>query len=104
MTQLTLKFHIGQIIEHNKFGYRGVIFDADAEFTGSQSWYEQVAKSRPPKDAPWYHILVDGSDMTTYVAERHIKKTIDDSEIFHPLIEIYFSKYSQGQYTLQSRQ
>ncbi len=104
MTKQVLKFHIGQIIQHNKFGYRGVIFDADAEFSGSESWYEQVAKSRLPKNAPWYHVLVDDSDITTNVAERHIQETVDNSEIIHPLIDMYFSNYSQGQYTLQSRQ
>lgn len=104
MSMYTLKFHVGQIIQHNKFGYRGVIFDADGQFSGSESWYEQVAKSRPPKDAPWYHVLVDGSDTTTYVAERHIQETFDSSEISHPLIEVYFSGFSEGKYTLPSKQ
>ena len=104
MSMYTLKFHVGQIIQHSKFGYRGVIFDADGQFSGSENWYEQVAKSRPPKDAPWYHVLVDGSDTTTYVAERHIQETIDSSEINHPLINVYFSSFSGGKYTLPSKQ
>ena len=63
------QFSIGQLIVHKKFNYRGVIYDVDAEYTGTKEWYEKVAKSQPPKDKPWYHILVDGQLMTTYVAE-----------------------------------
>ncbi len=99
-----LKFNVGQIIEHNKFGYRGVIYDADAQFDGSHSWYEEVAKSRPPKDAPWYHVLVDDSDITTYVAERHIQAADNCGEINHPLIDVYFSSFVQGQYKLPAKQ
>jgi len=99
-----LKFNLGQIIEHDRFRYRGVIFDADAQFSGSEAWYQNVAKSRPPKNAPWYHVLVDGSDITTYVAERHIKHSENISEIHHPLISIYFSGYSAGQYHLSKKQ
>ena len=51
-------FHIGQLVLHAKFGYRGVVFDVDPVFQLSDEWYEQVARSRPPKDRPWYHVLV----------------------------------------------
>ena len=104
MTSHILKFHIGQIIEHNKFAYRGVIYDADAQFSGSESWYDTVAKSRPPKDAPWYHVLVDGSDTTTYVAERHLIETSNHLEVDHPLIEVYFVGFSDGLYLLSGKQ
>lgn len=84
------KFSVGQLIRHRLFDYRGVIFDVDARFQGSDDWYERVAKSKPPKDIPWYHVLVDGADHTTYVAERNLDP--DDSEdIFeHPLLEQLF--------------
>ena len=104
MTSHVLKFHIGQIVEHNKFGYRGVIYDADAQFSESESWYENVAKSRPPKDSPWYYVLVDGSDSTTYVAERHLQATDNVAEIYHPLLDVYFSAYMPGKYILHSQQ
>ena len=66
------KFGIGDVIHHLNFDYRGVIADVDACFEASDDWYEQVALSRPPKERPWYHVLVDGADHTTYVAERHL--------------------------------
>lgn len=104
MTVHTIKFHVGQIIMHKKFAYRGVVFDVDAHFSASEAWYEAVAKSRPPKDAPWYHVLVDGSDSITYVAERHLDASEDLSQVRHPLIDTYFQGYSNGQYTLYMKQ
>ena len=67
------RFHVGQVVHHLRFDYRGVVVDADATFQGSDQWYEQVARSRPPRDAPWYHVLVDGQQHSTYVAERHLE-------------------------------
>ena len=64
------RYHPGQIVRHRRYGYRGVVVDVDATFCGSDEWYEQVARSRPPKDAPWYHVLVDGAQHMTYVAEH----------------------------------
>ena len=104
MTIYTIKFHPGQIILHRKFAYRGVIFDADAHFSASPAWYDAVARSRPPKDAPWYHVLVDGSDAITYVAERHLKASKDLSRISHPLIDVYFQDFSDGQYIIGMQQ
>jgi heat shock protein HspQ len=63
-----IKFFVGQIVHNKKFDYRGVIFDVDATFQGTEEWYDQVARSRPPKDRPWYHVLVHGARHTTYVA------------------------------------
>lgn len=92
------KFQIGQIIQHDKFGYRGVIYEADPEFSLSDAWYDQVAKSRPPRDKPWYHVLVDNAVNATYVAERHLLSTDDQSEVSHPDIDLYFTVYQDGFY------
>ena len=92
------KFNMGQIVEHNKFHYRGVIFEIDPVFSESEEWYEQVAKSRPPKDQPWYHVLVDNGNHTTYVAERHLTAATDKSAINHPAIDHYFSAFTDGMY------
>jgi heat shock protein HspQ len=92
------KFHIGQIVEHNKFDYRGVIFEVDPVFAQSEEWYQQVARSRPPKDEPWYHVLVDNATHTTYVAERHLEAAADLSAVNHPAINEYFSAYRDGKY------
>ena len=91
-------FSIGQIVHHKLFGYRGVIFDVDADFQGTEEWYDQVAKSRPPKDQPWYHVLVDGRPVTTYVAERNLEPTDDRSPIDHPFIARIFAGLEDGVY------
>ena len=94
----TVKFSVGDIIHHRLFGYRGVIIDVDHDFQLSASWYEQVAKSRPPKDKPWYSILVDGSANSTYVAEQNLEADIMLVAVNHPLLEQYFSSLEKGRY------
>lgn len=98
------RFYIGQVIVHNKFDYRGVIVDVDAEYSGTDEWYEEVARSRPPKDMPWYHVLVHGSEQMTYVAERHLD--IDDSKqpVNHPAIDHFFESFDEGIYKMRQKQ
>jgi heat shock protein HspQ len=85
-------------VHHLLFDYRGVIVDVDATFQGTEKWYEYMAKSRPPKDQPWYHILVDGADHMTYVAERNLEPDSLQQPITHPLLEIYFTDFEDGRY------
>ena len=90
------RFAVGQLVQHRLFGYRGVIYDVDPVFQGSDEWYEQVARSRPPKDAPWYHVLVDGSEATTYVAERNLAPDEQGGPVRHPRVEELFSAFEAG--------
>jgi heat shock protein HspQ len=92
------KFGVGQLIHHLRFDYRGVVVDVDASFQGSDQWYDQVARSRPPKDRPWYHVLVDGAEHTTYVAERHLEADDTGQPIAHPLLGEFFDEFSDGRY------
>ena len=103
-TELESRFYIGQIVEHRLFGYRGVVYDVDPRFMLSEEWYEHVALSRPPKDRPWYHLLVDGAEHTTYVAERNLRASgSDSSPIRHPLIGEYFDRFDGDRYLTQER-
>ena len=70
-------FSVGEIIHHRRFDYRGVIADVDPVFQGTEEWYDAMATSHPPKDAPGYHVLVHGSDHMTYVAERNLEADDD---------------------------
>ena len=94
------KFFIGQIIHHKLFNYRGVIFEIDPEMMLGDEWYEQVARSRPPKDEPWYHVMVDNEVHTTYVAQQNIEPSKDVSPIDHPNINYIFNQYIDGSYLL----
>ena len=95
-------FFVGQLVYHAKFNYRGVIIDVDPEFMLPDAWYEQVAKSRPPKDQPWYHVLVHGSGQQTYVAQKHLVTDTSDEPIEHPAIKEHFAEFKQGRYILNS--
>ena len=95
------KFSIGDIIHHLRFDYRGVIYDVDATFQGTEEWYNQMAKSKPPRDQPWYHVLVDQSAIMTYVAERNLEADSSSTPIEHPLVDQYFSQFKNGKYILQ---
>ena len=92
------RFFVGQIVHHVRFDYRGVVFDVDATFQGTDAWYDAVARSRPPKDRPWYHVLVDGARHTTYVAERHLEADARPTPIRHPLVDVLCGDFRGGRY------
>jgi heat shock protein HspQ len=99
MTGFRNKFHTGQVIRHKLFDYRGVIVGVDQSFQLSEEWYEQVARSRPPKDRPWYRVLVHGGHHTTYVAERNLEVGADGQPVEHPFLERFFDKFDDGFYS-----
>lgn len=98
MTDQYARFSRGQQVSHHLFNYRGVIFDVDPVFLGSEVWYRQMARSKPPKNAPWYHVLVHGADHTTYVAERNLQPYAGNEFIDHPLLDHYFDGFENGVY------
>ena len=95
------RFEVGQVVDHQLFGYRGVIYDVDVTFQQSEEWYETVARSRPPKDHPWYHILPDGAAHTTYVAERNLGPATEPTPVHHPLVEELFHAFDGTRYRLR---
>ena len=92
------KFRIGQLIHHRLFEYRGVVVDLDPTFSGSEEWYEVMARSRPPKDKPWYHVLVHDSEIRTYVAEQNLEPDPSGEPIRHPALDDYFSGHGEAGY------
>jgi heat shock protein HspQ len=92
------RFCIGQVVHHQRFGYRGVIYDIDLEFSLSEEWYEAVARSRPPKDAPWYRVLVHGAAHETYVAERHLETDSSGAPVEHPALGHHFDEFRGDHY------
>ena len=88
----TARFGAGDVIRHVRFGYRGVVVDVDATFQGTDEWYDLMAKSLPPRDRPWYHVLVHDAMHTTYVAERNLEPDDAPSPIRHPLLREFFDR------------
>jgi len=97
------QFGIGELVHHRLFDYRGVIVDVDPNFQATEEWYEVVAKSCPPKDKPWYHVLVHESMHSTYVAERNLEPNEGVSPIEHPMLEHFFSRFENGRYVSDDR-
>ena len=92
------KFAVGDLIRHRLFHYRGVIVDVDQTFQSTDEWYESMAKSRPPKDKPWYHVLVHEAVHSTYVAERNLEPDESVAPITHPMLDSFFSRFERGRY------
>lgn len=92
------KYGVGQLVQHKLFDYRGVVIDVDPVFSLSDEWYDQVAQSRPPKDAPWYRVLVSGALHETYVAERNLEADALGAPIEHPLLDDFFDTFENGHY------
>lgn len=92
------KFSIGQCIEHRLTDYRGVIVDVDPEFLGMDEWYERLATSRPPKDEPWYHVLVHDSGRKAYVAECNLVQDDSPEPVDHPLLHEFLGGFEHGHY------
>ena len=98
MTTSHARFSPGQLVHHRLFDYRGVIVDVDPVFSGTEEWYDQVAGSRPPKDQPWYQVLVHDATHETYVAERNLEPDDVLEPINHPGVAMVFTDFRNGVY------
>ena len=92
------KFQVGELIHHRRFNYRGVVIDVDAGFSGTEEWYNTMAHTNPPKDEPWYHVLVHKAEHTTYVAERNLESDLTGKPVFHPVLDHFFGEIKDGVY------
>ena len=97
-TTSSVRFRIGDVVEHKRFDYRGVVIGVDPQFAGTDEWYEAVARSRPPKDRPWYHVLPNGGAHQTYVADRNLQPDHSGGPVEHPLVQTYFTHFVDGRY------
>ncbi len=91
------RFWRGQLIHHRRYGYRGVIFDVDPSCMADDEWY-RGNRSQPTREQPWYHVLVDKAEHTTYVAEENLEDDELGERIQHPLIDELFDTFQDGRY------
>ena len=103
MINYNAKSRIGKIVHHKLFDYVGVVLDIDPIFQSSEEWYKQVARSRPPKNKPWYHVLVHGAEHSTYVAEQNLELEEKPMAIQHPLVNSIFTKFDGLQFHLKTK-
>lgn len=91
-------FHIGQVVHHKKFGYRGVVVDAHNGFEGSDEWYSKIDRKTHERKLPWYQILVHNRSIETYVAESHLEEDVTKEPINHPYVPVFFNEFEDGTY------
>ena len=87
----------GNIVTHKNYNYRGVIVHVDPQCLADDVWYNSN-KTKPDKNQPWYHILVDDSSTVTYVAESNLQMSNENDEIKHPYVSYFFSEFKSGSY------
>ena len=87
----------GQLVRHRRYGYRGVVVDFDTTCQAEEVWYYRN-QTHPPRNQPWYHVLVDGSPSTTYAAQTSLMADDRADPVRHPLVEELFSKFQDGRY------
>ncbi len=92
------EYEIGQLIEHRRYGYRGVVVSVDAACQASQEWYEGNL-TQPDRGQPWYHVLVHGGEHSTYVAQENMREDSGGEQVLHPLVATFFVYFSGGRYT-----
>ena len=93
----TSDFTTGQIVRHKRYGYRGIIVDIDEACEATDSWYYSN-QTQPERDQPWLHVLVDGTDQVTYVAESNLECDENEDKIEHPLLSYFFNETTNGEY------
>ncbi len=102
----TAKFHIGQVVKHRFFPFRGVIFDVDPEFNNTEEWWESIPEEiRPSKDQPYYHLLAENDETTytAYVSEQNLLPDKSGDPVGHPEIAQMFGELSGDRYTVRHR-
>ncbi|WAR09113.1 FBX21-like protein [Mya arenaria] len=98
-----VKYRIGQVVKHKRWGYRGVIIGWDEYAKAPENW---IKMNHPQGMEGWrtqpnYAILVDTRDrlapQITYVPQENLEIIIN-MQILHPSIEDYFEKFDGAQY------
>ena len=90
----TPKYEPGEVIEHKRYGYRGVIVEFDSTCQASEDWY-QSNQTQPDRNQPWYHVLVHGNQQVTYVAQSNLSYDSSGDPVVHGMINLFFSEYDQ---------
>jgi heat shock protein HspQ len=95
-------FRPGQLVRHRRYGYRGVVVDCDPLCRASEAWYRKN-QTRPDRDQPWYHVLVHGSQITTYAAQSSLTEDDSAQPIDHPLVGQFFDEFTGDGYRRNQR-
>jgi heat shock protein HspQ len=100
------RFHIGQIVRHRIYPFRGVIYDVDPVFSSDEEWWESIPEDiRPDKDQPFYHLLAenDQGPYMAYVSEQNLLEDETGDPVDHPDVEDYFEAMDDDGYVPYQR-
>ncbi|MCZ4287412.1 heat shock protein HspQ [Hoeflea alexandrii] len=100
------KFHIGQVVKHRIFPFRGVIFDVDPVYANTEEWWNAIPEQvRPRKDQPFYHLLAenDETEYVAYVSEQNLLIDDNDNPVRHPQLAEFFDAQVDGTYKPKER-
>ena len=100
------KFGIGQIVQHRKHPFRGVIFDVDPIFNNSEKWLNSIPEEdRPSRDQPYYHLFAENSETSyiAYVSEQNLEADDDTDPIHHPALDEYFDVTEDGSFIARQK-
>lgn len=103
MNENCAKFHIGQVVRHRLYPFRGVVYDVDPQFSSSEEWWDAIpAELRPRKDQPFYYLFAE-NDATTYVAyvsEGNLLVDRSGVPVQHPRVSELFGDLADGVYRI----
>ena len=97
----TAKYHVGQVVRHRFFPFRGVVFDVDPVFANTDEWYQAIPEEiRPSKDQPFYHLLAENAETEyiAYVSEQNLLPDDSGEPVRHPQIRDLFGSFERGFY------
>jgi len=95
-----LRFRVGNVVKHRKYGYRGVIVGYDESCKASHMWRMAMHKEDAARalDTPHYAVLVDTRnrphEQQTYVAEWNLAH--DMHTVKHSKVLDYYDRYDSG--------
>ena len=71
-----------------------MIVEFDLTCQAPDSWY-QSNQTQPDRNQPWYHILVDGNQQVTYVAQSNLVYDQLNKPVVHPMLNLFFSGHDE---------
>jgi len=97
-----VRYRVGQVIKHARWGYRGVIVGWDETARAPEAWIRAMHNGNKGwSKQPNYAILVDTRDrpapQITYVPQENIE-IVKHTKILHPSVEDYFETFDGSQY------
>lgn len=95
------KYHVGQVVRHRHYPFRGIIFDVDPVFASTEEWWQSIPEDiRPRKNQPFYHLLAENAqtEYIAYVSEQNLLPDDSGEPLRHPQVKELFVSQGRGRY------